>query len=132
MCNFPITMELTLSGLATPALFRRNWVLVTAAMIIVLNLLDGMLTLGVVYAGAATEANPLMDQSMASWGAVGFMVVKCALVSLGVLLLWRLRSRKLAVGAIGALGVVYLLIIAYHVNSVDAIARFVIGSPLVA
>jgi hypothetical protein len=101
-------------------------------MIVVLNLLDGMLTLGVVYSGTATEANPLMDHSLASWGAVGFMTIKCALVSLGVALLWRLRERRFAVGAIGALGVVYLLLLVYHVNSVNALTRFMFGASVVA
>ncbi len=132
MCNFSIAVETTLSGLSTPVLSSRNWVLMTAAMIVVLNVIDGILTLGVVYAGAATEANPLMSHSLTSWGAVWFMVIKCALVSLGVLLLWRLRERRFAVGAIAGLGLVYLLLAAYHVNSLDAIARFVFASPPIA
>ena len=124
MCIFAVPMERR-SGLHRLAVTGRDGFLVAAAMVLVLNLLDGVLTLGVTEAGVAVEANPLMDRPLASWGAVGFMAVKCALVSLGVLLLCRLRHHRLAAAAIGTSGLVYLLLLAQHARSMEAIARFV-------
>ncbi len=70
---------------------------------LVLNGLDAALTILVVGSGAATEANPLMDELLAQ-SPLLFAIVKLSLVSLGVLLLWRLRERPLAwAGSVGVL-----------------------------
>jgi hypothetical protein len=53
------------------------------------------------------------------------MGFKIALVSLSVLLLWRLRSRRVAVAALYAAAGAYGLLTLYHVRSLDALARFV-------
>jgi hypothetical protein len=94
-----------------------------AAVIIVFNLIDGLLTLAVVTSGVAGEANPLMAASL-SWGGVPFIAVKLALVSLGVYLLYLRRDRPLAHMALVGLTVVYGAIVLYHANSVDALVRF--------
>lgn len=92
-----------------------------AAALLIFNLLDALLTLGVVHAGAATEANPLMDALLAH-GPVPFVAGKLALVSLGVALLWRLRHYRAAVaGLVGATSV-YALLCMYHLRSVHALA----------
>jgi hypothetical protein len=103
-------------------------VLMAAMAILVFNLMDGVLTLGVIYSGVASEANPLMKFSLDSWGAVGFMIVKLTLVSLGVLLLWRLRHRRSAVAAIFGAAGVYALLLVYHLHSVHALIVFLSGN----
>jgi len=50
-------------------------------------------------------------------GPVGFMVAKLALVSLSVLLLWRLRHRRAAGLALYSGAMTYALIVAYHVSN---------------
>jgi hypothetical protein len=91
-----------------------------AAIIVVFNLIDGVLTLAVVTAGVASEANPLMDAGL-SWGGVPFILIKTALVSLGVSLLYLRRERRLAHVALIALTMVYAGIVAYHANSLHAL-----------
>jgi hypothetical protein len=98
------------------------WTFWLAASILVFNLIDGILTLAVVDLGLATEANPLMDATL-QWGGVPFMLVKTSLVSLGVYLLYRRRERPLAAGALFGLSAVYAALVAYHVNSVEALVR---------
>ena len=80
----------------------------------VLNLLDAIFTLQFVSAGVATEANPLMDYLL-SHNPLLFMVGKLALVSVGILLLWHLRTKRLAIAGIVTSLAIYTLIVAYHV-----------------
>jgi Domain of unknown function (DUF5658) len=92
-----------------------------AAGILILNLLDAVLTLGVIHAGAATEANPLMDVSL-GWGGIWFIVIKLSLVSLGVQLLWNLRRTRLA--AIGLFGMClfYGAVVMYQLTAIGSAA----------
>ena len=99
---------------------RTSWLHVMAAAIVVLNLVDAVMTLAVVHAGAATEANPLMAASLSA-GSVWFMLTKLGLVSMGVLLLWRLRESIYAAMAITSLTGVYTLIFFYHFKSMSAL-----------
>lgn len=92
-----------------------------AAAVLILNLVDGLLTLAVVESGSAGEANPLMATTLA-WGSVWFMAVKLALVSLGVALLWRLRRRRSAVVALATSATAYAVLLVIHVHSVRVIA----------
>lgn len=94
--------------------YNRN-VTLAAALVLVLNLADAVFTLMYVGSGMATEANPLMDQAFHG-GPLLFMVVKLALVSAGVMLLWRLRQRKTAVVAIAATAMAYSFICFYHLS----------------
>jgi uncharacterized protein DUF5658 len=87
-----------------------------AAALLVMNLLDGIFTLTAVDAGAAAEANPLMQLPL-HWGAVWFIAAKTGLVSAGVLLLWRARQRLLAHGGLIALTLVYAAVVAYHLSA---------------
>jgi len=95
-----------------------------ASAIVVLNLIDGVITLAVVYAGAAEEANPLMALSL-SWGSVAFMAVKLSLVSLGVLLLWRLRRNSYAAVAMASLTAVYSVVFIYHFRSMSVLVSVI-------
>jgi hypothetical protein len=94
-----------------------------AASILVFNLIDGILTLAVVDAGLATEANPLMAASL-GWGSVPFILVKTGLVSFGVYLLYLRRTHRLASAALVGLSAVYAAIVVYHINSIDALVRW--------
>jgi cytochrome bd-type quinol oxidase subunit 2 len=95
----------------------RRVVEVAAFALVILNLLDAVFTLVWVETGVAAEGNPLMDQAMAH-GPLGFMAVKLALVSLGVLLLWRLRHRRAAATAIVASAIAYSAILVVHLSVV--------------
>jgi hypothetical protein len=88
-----------------------------AAGILVFNLLDAILTLTVVHAGAAAEVNPLMDVSL-SWGGVWFILVKLSIVSLGVQLLWRLRRIRLAAFGLVGVCVFYMGVVAYQLAAI--------------
>jgi hypothetical protein len=102
---------------------RHHWFLLFASTIIIFNLIDAALTLAVVHSGAAGEANPLMASALA-WGSVWFMVVKLGLVSLCVMLLWRLRHRRTAGFALLASATGYtVLLLVVHTRSVTTIAQ---------
>ena len=87
---------------------------------LLLNLADAVFTLWWVHTGVATEANALLSD-LVEFNAVGFAVVKTALVSLGLLLLWRQRHRPLAAFGIGVSFVAYNGLFVYHLG-VAAIA----------
>jgi len=91
--------------------------LVTSTVILACNALDAALTVGSVELGDAIEANPLMAALLAH-DTLQFVLVKHLMVSLGVILLWRLRSRRMA--RLGAMAVlpVYPLVVAYELASV--------------
>lgn len=84
-------------------------------LVVVLNMLDAVWTLAFVRAGAADEGNPLMDQALAH-GPLWFMLAKLTLVSLSVLLLWRLRHRRTATVGLFSAAMTYLVICGYHVS----------------
>jgi hypothetical protein len=87
-----------------------------AGLVIVLNLLDAIWTLTFVEAGVAEEANPLMSSALGH-GPLGFMIAKLALVSLSVMLLWRLRHRAGAALGLWSGVVTYTFVVAYHVSN---------------
>lgn len=81
-------------AIGTDVHFR--WLYGIAKWILVLNLLDGVLTLVWVEYFYAAEANPMM-RDLVDRSGVLFMGAKLALVSLGTLFLWRMRHNVLAV-----------------------------------
>ncbi len=87
-----------------------------AATILIINLLDAAFTLFWTLSGLAVEANPLMEHALAD-SPVRFMVIKLSLVSLGLLLLWRLRWRRLARVAIVGSALAYAALLTYHLNA---------------
>jgi hypothetical protein len=87
-----------------------------AAALLIMNLLDGIFTLTAVQAGAASEANPIMELPL-HWGSVWFIMAKTGLVSAGVLMLWRARQRWLAHAGLIGLTVVYAAVVGYHVSA---------------
>ena len=96
------------------SVLRRRCLYGAAAAIVILNLADAMFTLLFTASGAAEEANPLMADALSS--PMRFMIVKLSLVSLGVLLLWRLRARRAA--ALGLVGsaLAYSSLLLYHLS----------------
>ena len=91
--------------IGTPQHLR--WLRGLAAVTLVLNGLDAILTMIWVYLGLAKEGNPLME-ILVTDAPVAFVLAKVTLVSLGLLLLWRYRNRPLAVlGLFVAFGAYY-------------------------
>jgi hypothetical protein len=83
--------------------------------LILLNLIDAVFTLFWVESGIAEEANLLLE-GILSQSAIGFVSVKMMLVSLGVLLLWRQRQRRLAVAGIVVAFAAYNTLLVYHLG----------------
>jgi len=93
----------------------RPVVTTAAATILILNLVDAVFTLLYTGAGVAAEGNPLMGRMLAA-SPTAFMAVKLALVSLGVLMLWRLRARRAAVVGLVATAMAYSTLLVYHLS----------------
>lgn len=96
---------------------------VVVVSLVVLNLLDAVFTLVWVEAGIATEANVLLE-GVLSQSAVGFMLVKMALLSLGVSVLWRQRHKRLAVVGLATACLVYNSVLVYHLGIAVAVVEF--------
>jgi hypothetical protein len=90
---------------------------VAAAAVIVLNLADAVFTLLYVHTGMAREGNPFMASALGG-GSVTFMITKLALVSLGVLLLVRLRPRPAASAGLVGSAIAYASLFLYHLSAV--------------
>jgi len=80
-----------------------------------LNLLDAVFTLWWVRTGMAVEANAFI-RDLAHGHALGFVLAKLALVSLGSLFLWRYRRHPLAVVAIFGAFFIYYLVLLHHLQ----------------
>lgn len=94
---------------------RRNTLWFAASLILLLcNLLDALFTLCAVQTGAATEANPLLS-GLVDGDPLKFVMVKHLLVSLGVVVLWRMRWHRLAKVGLFTASPAYTLLVAYHV-----------------
>lgn len=93
-----------------------RWLHGIACSVLLLNLADIILTLGWLSAGRATEANPVL-RDLVEQRPLAFACVKSALVSLGLLLLWRLRARPLAVIAVFVAFLVYFGLLLFHLNA---------------
>jgi hypothetical protein len=83
--------------------------------VVIFNLADAMFTLWWIQAGLAVEANTLM-RDLVEQGAMVFVLAKIALVSLGIVVLWRRRTHVLAVIAIFGAFLVYYLVLLYHLQ----------------
>ena len=92
-----------------------GWLRVAVIAVLLLNLADAVFTLFWVHTGIATEANVLLSD-LVERKAVMFALVKMALVSFGVLLLWRHRQRPLATFGIALVCIAYNGLFAYHLG----------------
>jgi len=89
--------------------------------IVVLNVVDGIMTICSVFTGRAVEANPLMA-FLIDCHPVLFMTCKQMLVALGVVLLWRLRRRKLAVFSIFGAFLIYYVNLLHQLQLIDILS----------
>lgn len=94
-----------------------KWLEGVIAALFILSVLDGVMTLIWVFTGVARESNPFMDYLI--WlHPAAFMVVKIALVALGALLLYRLRTNRLAViGIFVAFIIYYAIVVGLHLST---------------
>jgi hypothetical protein len=80
------------------------------------NVLDAALTLALVHAGLADEANPVMAASLSA-GPTWFVLHKAVLVGGGLTVLWRTRRRRLAQLGLVLCFAVYGALMVVHVLS---------------
>lgn len=91
-----------------------NWVKISIGILVILNTIDGGLTLFWVLSNHVEEANPLMA-NLIEIHPVLFMLVKISLVHLSSLLLWRLRSRSMVAKSTFFLVLVYGFVMCCHI-----------------
>jgi hypothetical protein len=103
-----------------------RWLEGIVKSVLVLNLIDAVLTLLWVRAGLAVEANTLMAE-LVNDHALGFVVVKLALVGMGSWLLWSRRQSALAVIAIFAVFLVYYAILIHHIQYISQLVWHWLG-----
>ncbi len=96
---------------------RRSWLSRIAAAIVVFNVIDAVFTIIYTDLGLAREANPLLSHALDD-SPLLFMLIKLGLVSMGVLLLWRLRHRRTAAAGLVASAAAYSWLILYHLSAV--------------
>jgi len=92
-----------------------RWLRVMVVTLVLLNAVDGVLTIAWIETGHFTEANPLMSHLL-STHPVLFITVKMALVCLGLMLLWRYRDHLLAVFSIFLCFTAYCYVLTAHFN----------------
>jgi hypothetical protein len=102
----------------------KRTLLLFASAILVLNLLDAVFTVAYTTSGLATEFNPLMDVALKSHPVV-FVLAKITMVSLCVWLLWRLRHRALATGALLGATAMYFVLLGYHLSAMPMLVATV-------
>ena len=93
------------------------WLKGIISTVLILNMLDGVLTLVWVFSERAEEKNPLMAQIVSH--PVLFITLKMALVGMGSYLLWRFRKKALAVVAIFIAFFVYYWILLLHLKALN-------------
>lgn len=89
--------------------------------ILLLNLLDALFTLAFLQFDLAEEANPLMNLAYRN-SPLGFLLLKLAMVQVGVLILHHNRHVRVAQHALNAVAAVYVGIVSYHLAFVAHLA----------
>jgi hypothetical protein len=120
------SLDAATRAIGSPEHFR--WLKGIVKALLVLNLLDAAFTTLWVTAGLASEANPLLAELVAEH-PVWFALVKTTLVGLGSLLLWRKRTRPLAVVGIFAAFLVYYAVLLYHLDYLGGLVRELVLRP---
>ncbi len=92
---------------------RLTWFTRLIGLIIVMNAIDGLLTIIWVQTNQAVEANPLMATVLTAHPVL-FILMKFALVYLGSILLVRFYYKKLAILSLIIAFFVYWTITLYH------------------
>lgn len=93
----------------TPAAWRHLLVL---GLVLLLNIVDGCLTLRVVHNGWGWERNPLM-RALLEQGAGYFLGVKLAVCASALALLWLARQRSAARLAAAGVALLYAGVVGY-------------------
>ena len=93
-----------------------RWLRGMVVALILLNAIDGVLTIVWIETGHFSEANPLMGLLLSA-NPVLFISVKMLLVCLGIMLLWRYRDSVLAVISIFFCFSVYCYVLTFHINA---------------
>ena len=88
--------------------------------LVLLNAIDGILTIFWINTGRFTEANPLMNIPISSHPVL-FMLVKMLLVSLGTILLWRNRDHAFAAISIFFCFTVYCFVLTFHFSALNIV-----------
>jgi hypothetical protein len=96
--------------MTNPRIFER-----ALGILLVINLLDALFTLGWVHSGVATEANPIMAGALGT-GPGFFIATKVALVTLATALLWRNRDHLTARWALVPVALLYAFVAGGHVG----------------
>ena len=99
-----------------------RWLRGIVISLVLLNAVDGVLTIMWIETGRFTEANPLMDMLL-STHPVLFISVKMLLVCLGILLLWRRRDNVLAVISIFVCFSAYCYVLTFHFNALSIVLQ---------
>ena len=112
----------TAEGLAIGTAEQYRWLHGIVKTVLILNLLDALFTLLWVRWGVAREAN-LLVESLVNEHAVGFVLVKTALVGMGSWLLWEKRQYPAAVIAIFIAFLAYYWVVLYHLQYAGHVVR---------
>ena len=97
-----------------PSEARDRLLLLLLAELLVLNVADLALTRYAMWLGFATESNGIMDYFLRA-GTLQALLFKVGIVSLGALLLWRLRVYTIATVAAALMAGVFAAVVAYQV-----------------
>ena len=82
-----------------------RFAIISIILLLLLNIVDATVTIIVIDAGIAKEANPIMDYFL-NLGFLPFLIVKLSVVSFASYVFWKYRQRKGAV-----IGIVLSLIL---------------------
>ncbi len=104
------------AGQMRPAPHLR-WLAGVTKWVLVLNVLDGVLTILWVHLGLAEEANPLL-RPVLRHSAIAFIVLKLGAVSGGTVFLWRRRCHPMAAAAIVGSFLAYYLVLLHHLGGI--------------
>ena len=88
--------------------------------LVLLNALDGILTIFWIETGRFIEANPLMNVLISNHPVL-FISVKMLLVCLGAILLWRNRDHAFAVISIFLCVTVYCFVMTFHFSALNIV-----------
>lgn len=97
-----------------------RWLRGIVIALVLLNAIDGVLTIVWIETGRFTEVNPLMDLLL-STNPVLFISVKMLLVCLGIVLLWRYRDSGFAVISIFFCFTAYCYVLTFHFNALNIV-----------
>ena len=104
------------AGRIRPAPHLR-WLADVTKWVLVLNVLDGVLTILWTHLGLAEEANPLL-RPVLRHSAIAFIVLKLGAVSGGTVFLWRRRCHPMAAAAIVGSFLAYFLVFLHHLGGI--------------